>query len=1003
LQNLYQQAENMTPVPNAAKITIPLLLFALFAGNGGARAMGRGNTEIVSIPLSASTWTNLGADMVSEGVIRGTADERHYGSAKRSVTVDLDRTPFIRIEVSSADSGWYLVLSDHESFRNDYIQLMHGSSATGVFQEDVREATGLSGTNTFSVELGVVRLSGVSPLSSLSVTIKHLEFGVDRMGVRMAQLLKRPAESEVYLCDSFSVFGDRVIDGLGACVVDAANEMLVSDAYGTAGRRIPELGDGIPSVSTGLALFDALYRVAVEEARMNVRTDGALMAGAAWHDVWTRDACYSLYLALNLLMPDAARKSLEATVEDGVIVQDPRHVGWSSQTDRIVWLIAAWDYYCITGDEAFKDWFLPIAERSMDDAITTVLDTDVMLFRGESSFLDWGEQTYPAYMHRHEMARTKSTSINALYIKALDILAQLEARAGSSRRAASYRELSQEVRAAMNAHLWLPESMYYGYFLYDDGSLSLRSEGLGEALSVLWGIPGSRSRAESILVNTPVVDYGIPCIHPQHARMKPYHNLAVWPFVQAYWTWAAARYKHSMEVAHGIGLLMRCGAVFGTFKENTNMVDGGPQQVINSDRQLWSVAGFLSIPFRVFLGMEFEPEGIRLSPCKPNGFNDPIAVTGVRYGNSILDFAIDGQGFDLVAITLDGHPMKTSFIPHDLEGRHQVRITLTQGVALSRRNLKKAHFVSPEPVLDLSMEHNAGTATLTWSPVPDASEYWIYDRSTHLGRTATTRFATRGPDGEFLKLLHVVAIGAEGNPSDKGNSVIYARDTLPPSLPTGLLAKVGQSGIVSISWKAASDNLATRGYAVSRREPQSNEWTPVGLVNATAFSEAGLRPGAQWRYAVETVDFAGNKSAQSRTELLSIPIPQVKKRYEAEDGFCRGGPSIGGEHKGFSGHGYTEFFDTAGQRVGVWVNVRESRDHTLAVRAANGCDAPATRTVLIDGTTGPVMTFPETPGQWSRWTSQTASIELDNGIHLIELLYGTNDCKAINVDCLDLQ
>ena len=44
-----------------------------------------------------------------------------------------------------------------------------------------------------------------------------------------------------------------------------------------------------------------------------------------------------------------------------------------------------------------------------------------------------------------------------------------------------------------------------------------------------------------VVANTPVYEYGIPSIFPQIPNIPPYHNNGIWPFVQAYWTLAAAK------------------------------------------------------------------------------------------------------------------------------------------------------------------------------------------------------------------------------------------------------------------------------------------------------------------------------------------------------------------------------------------------------------------------------------------------------------------------------
>lgn len=52
----------------------------------------------------------------------------------------------------------------------------------------------------------------------------------------------------------------------------------------------------------------------------------------------------------------ACMKSLQARVRNGEVEQDTGTGGsWPISSDRVVWCIAAWEAYCLTGD---GDWLL---------------------------------------------------------------------------------------------------------------------------------------------------------------------------------------------------------------------------------------------------------------------------------------------------------------------------------------------------------------------------------------------------------------------------------------------------------------------------------------------------------------------------------------------------------------------------------------------------------------------------------------------------------------------
>ena len=73
-----------------------------------------------------------------------------------------------------------------------------------------------------------------------------------------------------------------------------------------------------------------------------------------WPTVWTRDISYSTHLGLGLWNVRACMNSLNARVRNGEVEQDTGTGGsWPISSDRVVWGMAAWEVYCLTGD---ADW-----------------------------------------------------------------------------------------------------------------------------------------------------------------------------------------------------------------------------------------------------------------------------------------------------------------------------------------------------------------------------------------------------------------------------------------------------------------------------------------------------------------------------------------------------------------------------------------------------------------------------------------------------------------------
>lgn len=294
---------------------------------------------------------------------------------------------------------------------------------------------------------------------------------------------------------------------------------------------------GYPQLHSDIPLVDAMYNMSLDETVQDIESDGTFRTGESWPGVWTRDVSYSIILAYAYLEPEVAKTSLMRKVKNGRIIQDTGTGGaWPVSSDRSIWATAAWEIYKVTGDQEWLKKIYPIIKNSVDDDIKTLLNNQNHLMMGESSFLDWRKQTYPAWMNGVDISQSRCLGTNAVHFHSLMILSQMAKMMEDTTN--RYVQLADSIKADMNSKLWVKEKGYYGQYLYgrNNFSLSTRSEALGEALSVLFGVADT-ARVRSILEKTPVVDYGIPTIYPQIPEIPPYHNNSIWPFVQAYWNW----------------------------------------------------------------------------------------------------------------------------------------------------------------------------------------------------------------------------------------------------------------------------------------------------------------------------------------------------------------------------------------------------------------------------------------------------------------------------------
>ncbi len=490
-----------------------------------------------------------------------------------------------------------------------------------------------------------------------------------------------PAQ-EIYKSPQFTVSSDRVTQGQFVARAISPNE--IESNYPDAGTsRRWKLGTDVssyPQLRSQNMLVNALYNLSLEELKKDIRPDGAFMAGAKWDGVWTRDISYSILLSLAAIEPEVAKTSLLRKVARGRIIQDTGTGGsWPCSTDRMTWALAAWQIYLTTGDRDWLTQSFEIIRASAADDAHVVFSRETGMALGESSFLDWREQTYPRWMQPADIYSSQALGTNAVHYRTYQILAAMAKLLGKP--SEEYTRTAEQIRAGVNKSLWLEDKGYYGQYLYGRVTMSVspRSEALGEALAILFDL-APPERQTRVLASVPVMPFGISCIYPQIPGIPPYHNNAIWPFVQAYWNLAAAKQDDTPAVLHGLASIWRAAALFLTNQENM-VADTGDAKgtAINSERQLWSVAGNLAMVYRVLFGMDFTEAGLRFHPLIPKPLAGGWDLENFRYRGAKLNIHVEGFGTKIAAITLDGHPLPNAVLPSSITGSHEIRIMMQSG------------------------------------------------------------------------------------------------------------------------------------------------------------------------------------------------------------------------------------------------------------------------------------------------------------------------------------
>ncbi len=154
------------------------------------------------------------------------------------------------------------------------------------------------------------------------------------------------------------------------------------------------------------------------------------------------------------------------------------------------------------------------------------------------------------------------------------------------------------------------------------------------------------------------------------------------------------------------------------------------------------------------------------------------------------------------------------------------------------------------------------SASLAWSASTDdvaVTGYKIYRDGTLIGTSAAASYNDTGLSPVTDYTYNIESYDAASNTSvySADLAVRTAFDTTPPTVPAGLAMTARTDTSISLSWTAATDNVAVSGYDLYRDSVLLT--STVG----TSFTDSGLAVDTSYSYQVRAHDGSSNHSAQS--------------------------------------------------------------------------------------------------------------------------------------------
>ncbi|TAH04554.1 MAG: glycogen debranching protein [Sphingobacteriales bacterium] len=554
----------------------------------------------------------------------------------------------------------------------------------------------------------------------------------------------------IYTSKEFSIYANALMQGKSFVAKAVSDSQIISNYASFDKPTLSESAlqnwklskdiSAFAQYNSSFPISNAIYNLSLEEMIKAVETDSTFRTGIDWPGVWTRDISYSIILSMAMVQPKVAMNSLLKKVNaNGRIIQDTGTGGsYPVSTDRVIWAVAAWEVYKVTGDKDWLNKVYVIIKKTLRDDTNNLIDITSGLVRGESSFLDWREQTYPVWMQPVDIYASENLSTNVVHCKAYAVMVEMAKELALVKDEKQHSYISSSIRKSINKHLWMQDKGYYAQYRYGRifKSISPKADALGEGLSVLFNVANDEQQ-KTVVANTPVTAFGIPCIYPQIPDMQPYHNNAVWPFVQSFWALAAAKVDNEKAVLESIAAIYRPAALFLTNKENFVATNGDfAGTAINSSNMLWSLSGNLSIVYRLLFGMDFKANSLQFNPFVPKAFADNNrTLTNFKYRNSNLDITMVGFG-KIRFMLLDDELISNNQVPANLTGKHKIKIVLTNtNFPESKINKVGVDFTPQTPTV--TYKNNC----LNWLKVNEAANYTVIKNGEKLKPTQNLEYA----------------------------------------------------------------------------------------------------------------------------------------------------------------------------------------------------------------------------------------------------------------------
>ncbi len=491
----------------------------------------------------------------------------------------------------------------------------------------------------------------------------------------------------------------KMDEGEASLVNDVMNNYTINKPNGV------EWFSGIPVVKPiTLSTFNCnnndieeAYNLAIKIVGGNVR-GGVLAAGAEYNAGWTRDCAINNWFGVNLINPEVAKASMWN------VTNDKNTIG-AEYWDRIIWVIAALDYYKVNGDMEFLNQAYTCSANSMKIQEDNFFDSQYGLFKGPSVFND-GIAGYPepvydpsinsgAVVSHPNSEHIKCLSTNCIYYGAYLSLAEMGAILNIDDAVLQdYRNKANSIKSNILKYLYDQNEDKLHYLIDNLGNVAKYQEGLGISFATILGVLDT-VQAKKVIEGVTISKFGITSVYPDFERFSPEkpgrHNNIIWPHVNAFFAQAAIKvgdtsaFKNELDGITKLALDRDKGNYdfCEVYNPYSGIPDGGWQSGSHwgkVTRQTWCATGYMNMVYNGLFGMRFTPNGITFSPFLPADINF-VELKDILYRESVLNIVVKGNGTKIKSFKLNGVVQHEYKIKSTISGENKIEIELEPDIS----------------------------------------------------------------------------------------------------------------------------------------------------------------------------------------------------------------------------------------------------------------------------------------------------------------------------------